>query len=95
VQRVLAEIRKTPAPVHVDKRAAFAIRVLMGQRGLSPQRLADAMFLAGIEDAPCRSTISRIIREGAEPHEGNKRALAEFFYGPGADPTRIWKVRRG
>jgi hypothetical protein len=94
MQHALASERRTPAPVHTDTRAAFALRVLMLKRGYSEQGLADAMLLAGIENAPARSTIARIVREGGVPHRRHQRALAEFFYGPEADPTRIWKMAR-
>jgi hypothetical protein len=94
MQHATATERKTPAPVKVDRKAAFVVRVLMSQRGLSEQDLANQMLLAGIKNAPARSTIGRIVREGAVPQERHKRAVAEFFYGPAADPTTIWKVRR-
>ena len=95
VQHLAPEIgTRTPAPAKVDKRAAYALRVLMAQRGLSEQGLADAMLLGGIADAPTRSTIRRIVKQGGVPHPRVQRALAEFFYGPAADPTVLWKVKR-
>lgn len=93
VERV--QQRKTPLPVRTDERAAFAVRMHMGRRGLTSGGLADEMLLAGITDAPSRQTIDRIIGENAVPRRRHQRALAEFFFGPDkADPTRIWKVRR-
>lgn len=85
--------RKTPLAVHTDERGAFFVRMHMSKRGMTAGDLASAMLLAGIENAPSRQTIERVVRENAVPRGRHQRAIAEFFLGAEkADPTVIWRV---